>query len=286
MTTGIPKEKIGECKILGRYPHLFSSPIFYVDYESNTIKNGTLTLINIDDHGLIGITCSHVIDEYLLGIEQGRRFSFQVGRLPINPQQLLIDHDKDLDLVTLRLNDRLLPWLRGRSFPEMGSQPVSKIYQGEVKKDDTIILGGLPGKFVEYKLQDTLIFTTFSIGRRQVNSASAIQYSCVVNDPNSWAVHEEIYSFPPPKDLLDPGGLSGGPVFIEVTAEGGLVHYELAGIIYEGRFPMGGTTLVLEIRPAKLIKPNGEIQRDFAAHCNLTQEEGATAIEGMLEETD
>jgi len=85
------------------------------------------------------------------------------------------------------------------------------------------------------------------------NINGVISYSCTVDDSNNWPVlQEDIYRLRSPKDLHAPGRLSGGPVFIEVTSEGCLVHYELAGIIYEGNYIMGSTHLVQFIKRASL----------------------------------
>jgi hypothetical protein len=282
MTAQIPKEKVGECKVLGRYPNLFSTPVFFFDHKNGKMNSGTLTLLDAG-HGLIGITCWHVIQSYLKQLAAGAKLSFQIGSIIVEPEPILIAYDEELDLATLKLNHDMLPAFKGKSFPDAG-QTISKIYQEEVKKGDIIILGGYPGKWVEYSNGGYPIFETFSIGRCPVYSAGAIQYCCHLENPNSWPVQKEIYPTRSPKDLLDPGGLSGCAVFVEVTSESNLVSYEFAGVVYEGRYPFGGTTLLLEIRPAKLIQPNGKIQRDFAAQCNLTHVDGAYAIEGELED--
>lgn len=280
MQTGIPKEKLGECKMLGKYPHLFSTPIFFADPRNQKIHNGTLTLLRIDGN-LIGVTCWHVIEPYLKRKEEGENLTFYLGSNTVNPEAILIDHDAELDLATLRLNEHMLPRFKGTSFPEIGSQQITNIYQAEVKKGDIVIFGGLPGRWVQQPSRGRVQFETFSVGRCPVYSAGTYKYACEIIDPNSWPTQqEEHYVAPPAKNLYHMGGLSGCPAFVETVSD----KYEFAGIVYEGVFPMGGTTLVFFIRPARLIKSDGTIQRDFAARCNSMQQEGAGAIEGMLEE--
>lgn len=259
----IPKNKLGEWDVLGKFPHYFSTPIFITDKKSRQVNNGTLTLLKTP-RGYFGVTCWHVIENYLQ--RKNENFSFQIGSLEVDPERLLIDHDPKLDLATLGLDEDMRKAFISKSCPEMGSQTLREIYQGEVKVGDKITLGGLPGKWVEYP-QKAPRFETFSIIEAIVVSSGASQYACSVSDPNSWPViQSKIFSPRPVKDLLDPGGLSGGPVFIELVSSAGLVYYEFAGIIYEGSFIMESTTLVLKIRPARFIQTNGKIQRDIGTY--------------------
>lgn len=267
MKRGIPKEKLGECVIFGKYPHWFSTPIFSANLANNTVNNGTLTLFN-SPNGIIGITCWHVINDYLIRVEKEKNLIFQIGENIVRPENILIDYNQELDLATLRLSKEMLPRIRGKSDPTMGSQYISTIYQNDIKVGDTIILGGLPGKWVESPQQGFMRFETFSIGSYKVKSASLNHYACQLDDFNDWPVQETTFKHRPVKELLHPGGLSGGPVFVEVTSEAGLMHLELAGIIYEGSFPMQSTSLVLLIRPAKFIQIDGTIKADYTNYCN------------------
>lgn len=274
----MPPEKVVESKVLGQYPHYFSIPIFYTKHNRR-INSGTISLLAGKEDYFIGLTCWHIIEDFLIKSKEDSEIKFYVGSLEINPIQLLIAHDKELDLATLKLSKGCQNLLKAKSFPSIGSQRVNEIYQEEVQEGDVVTLGGLPGEWV-----NKLTFETFSIVNCKVHSASASSFSCTVEDSNNWpTVQDQAYPQRKAKDLLKPGGLSGGPVFIETKTEGGIVTYPLAGIIYEGNYIMNSPTLVLSIRPAKFVKLNGEIVRDFATSCNLNLQKGANAIEGIQE---
>lgn len=143
--------------------------------------------------------------------------------------------------------------LKSPSHPGIGGHQVQNIYASEVKINETITLGGFPGEWKHYH-QNRIQFETFSLGPSKVTSSTLDQFGCQVNTPNDLPWHDNKKG----KDLQHPGGLSGGPALIEITSEGGIVHYELAGIIYEGQL-IFENTLVLRCRPAKFICPNGQI---------------------------
>lgn len=256
----IPDDKLPEHIALGKYPHYYSCPVFTYDPFKGVVKNGTLTLIE-SENGIIGITCAHVLDYYTSNVERQKHLQFQIGLNIINPNDHLIDYDQPLDLCTFRIDPSMVNKMKGESYPEMGGSRVTRIYQEEIKDGDKITFGGLPGKWTELPEPKFLRFETFTVVRGTASSSGISHYTCQLDDPDAWPVQVTTANPRPAKSLRDLGGISGGPAFILSNES---TQLELAGIIYEGKSILGGTTLVIYLRPAKMINFDGSLNRDYA----------------------
>ena len=90
---------------MGKFPLRFAKPVFFGQKPSKgetiKVKNGTITFIKLEERP-IGITCSHVVDEYRK-ISQDGNCVFQIGHLEFDPLVRIIDQSPEMDLVTIDL---------------------------------------------------------------------------------------------------------------------------------------------------------------------------------------
>ena len=70
------------------------------------VNHGTITLLELGSRR-IGLPCSHVLDQYR-EISHDNSTFFQIGREELNPLERMIDESRELDLVSIDLNDILI----------------------------------------------------------------------------------------------------------------------------------------------------------------------------------
>lgn len=245
---------------LGKFSSRFTAPIFFGKPDQGKPNNGTLTLFD-SPNGVIGITCSHVVRDYEKFDHDGQAI-FQIGDFVLNPRDYLIAENENLDLATFDLSQFPADISGNKRYPEIGGARAPYIYQSDIVVGDTVIFGGFPGVWAEYSEQNVTIFQTFSSTPAKVVSACPDHFSCQFDDLNSWPWYKEIQGRG--KELDHPGGLSGGPVFVVKESDAGIMHFELAGIIYRGKFL--NNSLIITARSAKLINSDGTIIDDFSSH--------------------
>jgi len=203
------------------------------------LHNGTLCRVNTGTR-VIGVTAHHVYNKYLEERTADKLFTCQFGPTTVNPEDLLIDENRRLDLATFDL-------------PEVGGQherSVSERWPPErPKPGDLVMYGGIPGtpRRVDMATEQAhFIFDTITGFITDVGYESIlirVDYDKLLDADN---LEGEIVS-------TVGRGTSGGPVYrINESVEP--FNLELVGFIAEA-------DNVLLARHASLIRSDGTIER-------------------------
>ena len=240
-----------------KFPIMFAAALFFARQPRRGVElelnNGTISFLDLE-HRQIGITCFHVLEAYRQKRAQDPTIDCYLGLLSLELLPRIIDHDSELDIVTLDL--------RGLNLKHVSNHPqISSAFFcpavwpcAEVQEGDFVTFGGFPRLFrVPLNFRD-LEFGSFSYVGCRVASVCEEHIVCQFEreywvPPVSWVSPiKEL----PDAGQLDLGGLSGGPVFILRQ-----LHWEFVGIIYQYSIEYE----LLYIRPAKFIRTDGRINR-------------------------
>jgi Trypsin-like peptidase domain len=179
---------------------------------------GTATLLQLSDRRLI-VTNDHVLawieDE---SRKRSRPFVFQIGRLPINPNERLVARSRKLDLCTFRADDLDAQSLTDRfasdPVPRLEFYRVHRWPPSEAQAGDKLVWAGFPTslRHVENGERFTVPLTFMGPVVSRVDEDMIISN----NDPErkDWLVHygEDLTPYSHELNIL--GGMSGGPVFL------------------------------------------------------------------------
>ena len=238
---------------ISKFPLLFCGVLFFADEPRASripdINHGTLSLVKFEDRQ-IGITCSHVIEEYRNKRKSIPTLQCIFGLIEIDPLSRLIDENVSFDLATLDLNDIDLRKVTDNKIASNFFCP-AQWPPMSVKEGDFVSFGGFPGLFRSQTNFAEYQFESFSHGNCRVASVREDYLVCQFEreyliSSSIGRVHYHL----PEQGALNIGGLSGGPVFIWRK-----LHWEFAGIIYE----YSQEHELLYIRPAKFIDAYGKI---------------------------
>lgn len=236
-----------------KFPITCCLPILIADNPNiaTYINSGSMTLFE-SSKGIIGITCSHVIEEYEAKSLQGVCCLIEVGMLKIDLTKHLVSRHQTLDLATFLFTTQ--EYEQMKLDDEIGNNCLSIIYNKAINVGDFITIGGYPGQWRDQINKTTIRFDSFSFAGCSVATSFPDSFTCRIEDLNEWPRTFDNHNRSIPSD---PGGLSGGPILMHKLAESGFFHWELAGIITEGLF--FDDTLVIYGVPAKYIKPDGSV---------------------------
>lgn len=190
---------------------------------SVTVNTGSAVLVDLGK-GPIAITCQHVVAEAMKPLPNGEKKRFQVGGHVFDLNSRLIDQSEELDIATVQVDPKELPLvLNTEEIGALVFKPAS--WPPEPPKDgDVIAFGGLPGSLRNITDFDEIEFGSWSTGGAIVNSSSDRQFLTHFEREN-WLV---AFGNPHGLNLVDLGGMSGGPAFI---LRG--MHWDLVGIVKE-----------------------------------------------------
>jgi hypothetical protein len=171
---------------------------------------------------------------------------FWIGALQLDPLERLVAEDSDFDLAVLDLSGLDLSMISdheiGSSFVDPLEWPPQKPVVG-----DFICFGGFPGVWREHRLDDEVIFQSFSLGASEVTSVGDTHIACQLSREH-WIGSRGMRGH----DLHDFGGMSGGPALIWRG-----LRADLVGFIYEYSEAFD----VLNIRAAHVLASDGRIAR-------------------------
>lgn len=239
-------------KELSKFPMRFALTALFgkkpVEDQAVEVNHGTMTFLQLGGRQ-IGLTCSHVLDEYRK-ISSDSNTVFQIATIPFNPLERIIDESSDLDLVSMDLSDLNIVELRRRH--EIGSQffAPSNWPPKQLQEGDFVVFGGFPGKWREEPSWDAIIFDSFSSGACPVASVQEEHFVCQFE--REYWVESFNYHGRQGMDLDDIRGLSGGPVFIHRD-----LYFEFVGIIYQ----FSSAFDLMRVRPAQLIREDGTLRK-------------------------
>jgi len=223
-----------------------------VDSSEPIVRNGTVSLVDFGS-GPIGVTCSHVLDEYRQRLDENEQTVFLIGNLQLDPLEALIYESKELDLVTIDLRRKKTDQITNGG--EIGSNFYRPQYwpQRNIAEGDFVALGGFPGKWRIQASPRELDSGTFSV-YTPVTSVRHDYFVCQF-ERGDWVESLRSHYLRPfdtegGTDLHDLGGLSGGPVFIFRD-----VYWEFVGIIYQ----FSPQFDLLYARPTRFISESGSI---------------------------
>lgn len=223
--------------------------------ENADMNSGTITLLELNTDYIIGITCSHIIEECLEWESEGEKFLIQIGNLPIELSEHLIDNNPNLDLATLHFTRKEYKQMI-KHHELIGSILLSKISTGEIKPGEYLAIGGFPGRWRKQECENRIVFDSFSINGCRANIIEQDKIYLRIDNLNNWP---KAFDNHHNKIPAHPGGISGGPILLEIVSENGISHWELAGIITDGHF-FNDSTLVIYGRPAHHIQADGKIR--------------------------
>jgi len=234
-----------------KFPLLFAKPLVFGQKpsKSQTVKiySGTITFIKIEE-ALVGITCSHVIEEYVRRNKDGDCI-FQIGNLEFSPLERILDQSSTFDIVTIDLEG--IDVTQPLNASKIGTHFFNPLYwpPKPIKIGDYVALGGFPGEWRECPSWNSIVCNAWSNGGTEVSSIRDQYFICQFK--REFWVEPLHYHYRDGLNLKELGGLSNGPVFINRG-----LYWELIGIIYEFSKEFD----LMYIRPANLINHDGKIK--------------------------
>jgi hypothetical protein len=230
---------------LMKYPGRFAHPVFFGPpsgpYGFTPLANGTGTLLKFGNL-VLGVTCHHVLEAYRKKKAQNPNIVFQFSGASLEPDDFLIQEDKNLDLATLDLSSKINEVIeQGKPGP---IEPSVWPPEG-ISTDDVIAFAGFPGNWREDTPPDYSRFYLFSSGAAKVHSVTEDHLVTRIE------VEKCITQVRDGKNLGSLSGMSGGPVF--VWRKTNLLRAEIVGFIYEYQ----ETFDLMHIRSARVIREDG-----------------------------
>lgn len=195
----------------------------WISSGGTEIRNGSTFLVRQADKYL-GITCEHVIDEYLSIKAEHEDAVCVIGGQPIDLIEMTIDTSSRKDLAIIDLD-------AFGEFPDIGLGQPS--YYGmddpfaSVAATDVLIYGGFPGQWRVVSGVRQLEYSTFSLAGELAQDIRDCSFKISI-EPESYRRTD--LGFRTLNDLVGYGGLSGAPVF----AIRGDTSIDPVGIIREG----------------------------------------------------
>jgi hypothetical protein len=163
--------------------------------------SGTCFFIKIDQVSFV-VTASHNIEAFRKIHKEDNTAIMRIDKLIFNPEGLIIDESKNLDMITLRIDDKDLELINKQSYQPI-RWPISRL-----REDEIILITGFPGIYRRFNKRDKITFGYAPI-LEHVKTVSELHFSSQFDRENWHKVvgRFEIESY----DNL--GGMSGGAVF-------------------------------------------------------------------------
>ncbi|MCB2189953.1 MAG: hypothetical protein KQI62_00215 [Deltaproteobacteria bacterium] len=213
------------------------------------INNGTAVLVKLDKRP-IAITCSHIMEKYREKLEQDSNTVFQIGQAVINPQERLVDENRNIDLATIDMSGIEAHHVCMQTNLELNYYEPFSWPPAPVKPGDFVCVGGYPGAMRKQNTSDSLVFESFSAAGVQVPSVND-EYFMIQFEREFWVKNFGSDDYLTFNQL---GGMSGCPVFIE-RSHGGIMNFDMVGIAseYQEEYDL------MRARHANLINWDGSI---------------------------
>jgi hypothetical protein len=231
---------------MAKYPARFAAPVLFGDPPASSysasLRNGTATLLTLKDR-FLAVTCQHLLDSYRKAQATTNTF-FQLAHVAMNPNDFLVDEDRDLDLAVLDLTSFVgkAPYLTEANFISPILWPPQP-----VTTNDVLCLAGFPGIWRDQVELGHVRFYSYSSGASEVTSVNENKIVTRVNiqDCVTQINHGKVFGFL--------GGLSGGPVF--AWRKTPVLVAELVGFIYEYQESLD----LMFVRSAAVIREDGRL---------------------------
>ncbi len=200
--------------------------------------------------GPIGVTAAHVYQEYQHHRAQGRVQDCQIGNVPFNPEDRLIDcgSGKEPDIATFRVTQA--------EVQATNNQPVkgtNGAWPQPPAPGETVFFAGFPG-IERWQIGRRSLSFGLHAAMQQVTTHTEYQIRCRYDR----AFMLGVFGIGIPPVGRDPGGMSGGPMLAPVYANR-TWSWRLVGVISEAHM-QDGWEEVTAVR-AHFILPDGRIAR-------------------------
>jgi len=225
----------------------YTSVLFWAEHPAGErgprIGHGSVFFLDLG-YGILAVTADHVFQAYLDRKGEGSNLVCQIGKVRFDPEARLIDHDRNLDIATLRIEERDLT-NEGKIAHRPATWPPKPPDQGK-----GIFFAGFPGVYRR------------ELGPLELEWGSyfGISVATSVTDQYVAAQFERTEmvdilgtGLPPEGEWL--GGLSGGPMWTLVETE--IFSWRLAGVIYE----YSSDFEILFARRPDRLRPDGRLAR-------------------------
>jgi hypothetical protein len=234
-------------EVMSEYPTKFAHPVYLGesphDSETAALSSGTGVFLRLDGK-LVGVTCQHVLESFREKRKDDSRAIFAFGRLVVEPDELLLDESKELDLVTFDFSS-----LSGR-LPDQGrTVEPAQWPPGEITLDDAVAFAGFPGNWREQPARGELTFRSFASGASPIRGLHHTYFYVRLE------LESAIRAGTGRPDLGPLGGLSGAPVF--VWRRGPVLSTELVGFVKEYSKDLD----LFYVRRSSCIAPDGTLIR-------------------------
>jgi hypothetical protein len=210
------------------------------------LHNGTVCLVN-SGVNLFAVTAQHVFEQYESDLASDPELRCQFGSSTVQPERLLIERSKELDLATFAMSQIQTAAIRVRPYAPV-SWPAAP-----VRMEEILLYGGYPGSLRAEKVEIAELPFQWFVGSPLSITSSYIKLR---------VDFEEFYQPLSPAAEINTalGGMSGGPVFRFVPAPP-IERLELVGFVVESQPSMG----LVYVRPAHSVTAAGNFDHDAAA---------------------
>lgn len=197
------------------YTKALTVPVLITN-RNRTFANASGLILNLDKKFLV--TNFHVYEEWKKLNAKSETF-FQIGSVSMPVEDLIIDTNETLDLITISAPDLLIEMVSNVSYKKCYT-PQNWPY--ETQKGTMVVVSGYPGKLRD----DCAGFSHLHHGSIVEQIADSTESKYIVSfNRNTW---KKVYGIKDVNELTSLGGYSGGPVFI---VDNGTVN--LVGVIFE-----------------------------------------------------
>ena len=184
------------------------------------LHNGSMFFLDTKK-ALFGVTARHVYEGYLRAREQGP-MTCQIGNLVFDPTERLIDLGRDVDIATFRVTEQEIAELGRLKMPWPPKVPV---------EGAGVFVCGLPSFARDMPAPSTASFKHY-VALMRVDSVSDRAIS-MVRQPDEEMMNvfggDEL-----PEPHMDIGGMSGGPVALNMKTPADLTCWFISAVIAEG----------------------------------------------------
>ena len=210
----------------------YAAPLFWVTADDNgehKINNGSIFFVDASE-GLLAITANHVFEKYIEVKGSSSNIYCQIARNCFDPiaretihlelETCLIDKDPEADIATFRISE---------ADVETVGATVLKTWPPLVPQEGLgVAFTGYPSHGRQLVGPQEISFTPFptltiatSVSHRLISCQ--LERECLVDTPG----------FSKLPSNFDTGGLSGGPLLVNVE-KNGIFYWRLGGVITQG----------------------------------------------------
>ncbi|KUP08444.1 hypothetical protein Q75_02795 [Bacillus coahuilensis p1.1.43] len=220
------------------YIKVFTVPILITNV-SGVVANASGVLLSLSKNILV--TNYHVYDEWRKQ-QRNEETLFQIGSISLPVEEIILDCNTSLDLVTLEISDEIINKVCQTSYKKLF---IPQKWPVNSEVDEVVVASGFPGKL----RSDSTGFSNLYLGTiaEPITDATESKY-IIPFDRTTW---EKVLGVQDVNSLTSLGGFSGGPVFSNKNNE-----INLSGIIFEdgGNFFYG-----IRVIRSSLINRDGTI---------------------------